>query len=227
MEFDHRITIIIFLSMMGCFASFAQAYTFYVGGRDGWVLNPKEEYNQWASRMRFLINDTLIFKYEKGHDTVLEVNKDDYFNCYKEKPLQALKDGDSVFKFDRPGPFFFISGHADNCAKGQRIITVVLHPRNPPPAPAPVQVPVPAPAVVAAYPPPPPPAPVPVAVPVPTPVVANSPPPAPAAPSPAPEADLAPAPAPDSTGDAAAAIAGGLAMELSFFFMGMAVLLLL
>lgn len=35
------------------------AYDFYVGGRDGWVQNPKESYNNWASRMRFQVNDKL------------------------------------------------------------------------------------------------------------------------------------------------------------------------
>lgn len=40
-------------------ASTAAAYKFYVGGRDGWVVHPSEDYNQWAGRNRFLINDFL------------------------------------------------------------------------------------------------------------------------------------------------------------------------
>ena len=58
------------------------------------------------------------------------VNKDDYYKCNKEKPTQALEDGDSIFKFDRSGPFFFISGHGDNCEKGQKLIIIVLAVRN-------------------------------------------------------------------------------------------------
>ncbi|KAK8537821.1 hypothetical protein V6N13_096376 [Hibiscus sabdariffa] len=29
------------------------------GGRDGWVVNPSENYNHWVERMRFQVNDTL------------------------------------------------------------------------------------------------------------------------------------------------------------------------
>lgn len=37
----------------------SEAYRFYVGGREGWVENPKEGYNEWAGRARFSVNDTL------------------------------------------------------------------------------------------------------------------------------------------------------------------------
>ncbi|XP_059631929.1 early nodulin-like protein 18 [Cornus florida] len=45
-------------------------------------------------------------------------------------PIMKMDDGDSVFKFDRSGPFFFISGNKDNCQKGQKLIVVVLAVRN-------------------------------------------------------------------------------------------------
>ncbi|XP_057508894.1 early nodulin-like protein 4 [Actinidia eriantha] len=133
-----------------CFVCSSQAhFNFYVGGRDGWVLKPSETYNHWAERNRFQVNDSLIFKYKKDSDSVLVVNKDDYYKCSK-KPIQALEDGDSVFKFDRSGPFFFISGHGDNCEKGQKFIIIVLAVRNnthksPSPSPPPYLSPSPAP----------------------------------------------------------------------------------
>lgn len=37
----------------------SEAYFFYVGGRDGWVLNPSESYSHWAERNRFQVNDSL------------------------------------------------------------------------------------------------------------------------------------------------------------------------
>ncbi|KAL3509342.1 hypothetical protein ACH5RR_028743 [Cinchona calisaya] len=204
---NQQMALSIFLvTFFGFFLSFSQAYTFYVGGKDGWVLKPKEDYNQWAGRNRFQINDTLIFKYKKGYDDVLEVDRDDYFNCYKEKPFQALKDGFSEFKFQRSGPFYFISGHANNCQKGQRLIIVVLHPRGnnnnsnkatSPVAPNPLP---PSPAATKNSP---------VFAPAPSPVIANSPSPAAknvAAPTPPPVSPpspvilhhLAPAPAPSN-----------------------------
>lgn len=68
------------------------------------------------------------------------VIKDDYYSCNIKKPIRSLTDGDSIFKFDRSGPFYFISGNADYCNKGQRLIIVVMAVR-PKPQPAPVPVP--------------------------------------------------------------------------------------
>ncbi|XP_059669428.1 early nodulin-like protein 2 [Cornus florida] len=55
-----------------------------------------------------------FFMYKNGSDSVLVV----YDKCNTEKPIMKMDDGDSVFKFDRSGPFFFISGNKDNCQKG-------------------------------------------------------------------------------------------------------------
>lgn len=71
-----------------------------------------------------------VFKYKKGYDSVLEVNKEDFYGCKKGKPIQGLKDGESEIKLDRSGPFYFISGYADNCEKGQKLIVLVLSPRS-------------------------------------------------------------------------------------------------
>lgn len=50
-----------FVFVASCFlsASTTAAYKFYVGGRDGWVVHPSQDYNQWAGRNRFLIGDIL------------------------------------------------------------------------------------------------------------------------------------------------------------------------
>ncbi|GAB4846434.1 hypothetical protein Ancab_025439 [Ancistrocladus abbreviatus] len=121
--------------------SFSHAYRFYVGGKDGWVIHPSEDYSQWAGRNRFLINDILYFKYKKGEDSVLVVNKDDYDSCNTQKPILKLENGDSEFKVTRSGPFFFISGVKDHCLKGQKLTVVVLHLPRPPPTTAPPSVP--------------------------------------------------------------------------------------
>ncbi|XP_059664229.1 early nodulin-like protein 18 [Cornus florida] len=71
-----------------------------------------------------------VFKYKNGSNSVLVVKKDDYDKCNTEKPIMKMDDGDSVFKFDRSGPFFFISGNKDNSQKDQKLIVVVLAIRN-------------------------------------------------------------------------------------------------
>ncbi|KAF6137813.1 hypothetical protein GIB67_040521 [Kingdonia uniflora] len=123
-----------FVIFMSLFCS-SQAYNFIVGGRDGWVLNPSETYNHWAERNRFQVNDTLIFKYKKGSNSVLVVTKENFDKCNISSPLKSLDDGNSSFKIEKSGPLYFISGNQDNCTKGQKIVIVVLAIRSPPPAP--------------------------------------------------------------------------------------------
>lgn len=91
-----------------------------------------------------------VFKYTKGLDSVLVVNEEAYHNCNKTNPKEALEDGNSVFKFKRSGPFFFISGHDDKCKNGQKLIIIVMavshhdhvvHSTNNAPTPAPVPTP--------------------------------------------------------------------------------------
>ncbi|KAE8730335.1 Switch 2 [Hibiscus syriacus] len=75
--------------MLLCFLTSTHGYKFYVGDGDGWVVTPSENYNHWAERMRFQVNDTLFFKYNKGSDSVLLVTKEDYFAC-NPNPLIAV-----------------------------------------------------------------------------------------------------------------------------------------
>ncbi|KAI3828241.1 hypothetical protein L1987_02338 [Smallanthus sonchifolius] len=116
--------------------SSSHAYTFQVGGKDGWTLHPSESYNNWAARLRFLINDTLHFKYDGSSDSVLVVNKGDYDGCNTNNPITKLDGGDSTFKFNRSGPFYFITGNKSNCDQGQKLTVVVLALRNQSPPPS-------------------------------------------------------------------------------------------
>ncbi|XP_019460020.1 PREDICTED: early nodulin-like protein 2 [Lupinus angustifolius] len=113
--------------------SISQAYKFSIGGKDGWVVNPSVDYNQWSGRSRFQVSDSLVFKYNKGSNSVLEVTKDDYEKGNKEKSIKKFEDGDTEFQIERSGPYYFISGKDDNCEKGQKLIVVVLAVRSPPP----------------------------------------------------------------------------------------------
>ncbi|KAL9660948.1 hypothetical protein QQ045_025767 [Rhodiola kirilowii] len=121
------------LAVMACSVSPANGYQFKVGERCGWSVNTNESYSHWAERNRFQVNDTLYFKYDKSIDSVLIVNKDDYDNCNAAKPILKLEGGESVFKFDRSGIFFFITSNLTNCQKVQKLIVVVLAVRSPPP----------------------------------------------------------------------------------------------
>ncbi|XP_028792715.1 early nodulin-like protein 1 [Neltuma alba] len=117
-----------------------------VGGKtDAWKIpsSQSDSLNQWAERSRFQVGDHLVWKYEGGRDSVLQVSKEDYANCNTANPLGEYSDGNTKVRLDRPGPFYFISGANGHCEKGQKLVVVVLTPRNRhmgiSPAPSPVE----------------------------------------------------------------------------------------
>ncbi|KAK9664213.1 hypothetical protein RND81_14G026400 [Saponaria officinalis] len=118
-------------------SAFCEGHKFNVGGKDGWVLNPSEKYNHWAERMRFQVNDTLLFKFKKEEDSVLLVTSENYNKCNVNNPIKSLTNEKSEYKFERSGPHFFISGKSDHCNQGQKLVIVVLavRPNKPPPSP--------------------------------------------------------------------------------------------
>ncbi|KAE8702280.1 Indole-3-acetic acid-amido synthetase GH3.17 [Hibiscus syriacus] len=142
----------LFVVLLACFVCSSHCYTFYVGGKEGWVLHPKQKYNDWAGKQRFQVNDVLTFKYEKGSDSVLLVKKDGYYKCERKHPLMEMSNGTSEFKFPHSGPFYFISGKENHCSKGQKMIAVVMADRHgtpsthPPPIKPPGKSPYPGPA---------------------------------------------------------------------------------
>ncbi|KAL5223150.1 hypothetical protein ABZP36_027863 [Zizania latifolia] len=123
--------------------SSSEAYVFYAGGRDGWVVDPAESFNHWAERNRFQVNDTIVFMrdYEVS-GSVLQVTEPDFDACRTSNPVRRLENdvvaGRSVFRFDRSGPFFFISGDEGRCQKGQKLYIIVMAVRPTKPAEAPV-----------------------------------------------------------------------------------------
>ncbi|CAA7394450.1 unnamed protein product [Spirodela intermedia] len=158
----------------------AAGVQFRVGGSMGWRVpaGDAESYNQWAERNRFKIGDSLLFAYPAGRDSVLLVTKEGFDGCDTASPPAASlgADGNTVFTFDRSGPFFFISGAGDNCRKGEKMVVIVLAdrsnrssptaappstpPSTPPPAsgtpaPEPATTPSPPPSETPASPPPP------------------------------------------------------------------------
>ncbi|XP_066310806.1 early nodulin-like protein 18 [Miscanthus floridulus] len=143
-------------------ATCAAGRDFYVGGHAGWAPNPAEPFNAWAERNRFQVNDTLVFRYNKGADAVLVVSQGHYDACNATEPALRLDDGDSRFVFHASGAYFFISPDAARCRAGERLIVVVLAVRDdvtsssPPPKPSSSPAPPPP---TSTSPPPPPPAP--------------------------------------------------------------------
>ncbi|VVB00821.1 unnamed protein product [Arabis nemorensis] len=107
------------------------------GGANGWIIpnssNHEDVFDQWASKNRFKIGDTIRFKYKK--DSVLVVSEEEYKKCQTTKPeFYSNKGGDTVFKLNRHGLFYFISGVSGHCEKGQKMIIKVMEVESPPPS---------------------------------------------------------------------------------------------
>lgn len=70
--------------------------------------------------------DHAAFEYQ--NDSVLQVEKWDYYHCDGSDPITAFDNGKSIILLDTSGPFFFISGTHDHCINGQRLIVDVMSP---------------------------------------------------------------------------------------------------
>lgn len=63
------------------------------------------------------------------------VSEEEYKKCQTTKPeFYSNKGDDTVFKLNRPGLFYFISGVSGHCEKGQKMIIKVMEVESPPPS---------------------------------------------------------------------------------------------
>ncbi|PIA56197.1 hypothetical protein AQUCO_00700507v1 [Aquilegia coerulea] len=102
-----------------------------VGEDKGWVIpsaKNDQAYNDWASKHRFQVGDTIHFKYKK--DSVLAVTEQEYDKCRSAHPVFFSNNGDTEFKLDRPGLYYFISGVTGHCERGLKMVIKVLDPEN-------------------------------------------------------------------------------------------------
>ncbi|XP_057791768.1 early nodulin-like protein 21 [Salvia miltiorrhiza] len=100
---------------------------FDVGERGGWAVPPTNDtdfYDNWASKKRFKVDDTIRFKYKK--DSVMEVKKGDYKECNSSRPNFFSNTGNTIYTLNRSGFFYFISGSTGHCEMGQRMIVWVV-----------------------------------------------------------------------------------------------------
>ncbi|GAA0165619.1 hypothetical protein LIER_20974 [Lithospermum erythrorhizon] len=107
---------------------------FNVGGKKGWVVPQSKDdqhYNDWASENRFKVDDTLNFEFKD--DSVLVVTEEEYEKCISARPMFFSNNGNTVFKLNRPGLFYFISGVSGHCSKGLKMIVKVLDIQSPSP----------------------------------------------------------------------------------------------
>ncbi|XVE71268.1 hypothetical protein DITRI_Ditri10aG0137400 [Diplodiscus trichospermus] len=121
------------LALLFLFLSFTDAREILVGGKtDAWKIPSSESdsLNKWAENSRFRIGDSLVWKYDGAKDSVLQVTKEAYASCNTSNPTAEYKDGNTKFKLEKSGPFYFISGAKGHCEQGQKLHVVVLSPKH-------------------------------------------------------------------------------------------------
>ncbi|MCD7459912.1 hypothetical protein HAX54_042293 [Datura stramonium] len=113
--------------------SLTEARDHLVGGKtDSWKIPSSESdsLNRWAEKSRFLIGDSLVWKYDGEKDSVLEVSKRDYVTCNTSSPIAVHNDGNTKIVLDHSGAYYFISGAKGHCEQGQKLIVVTLSDKN-------------------------------------------------------------------------------------------------
>ncbi|XP_030466218.1 early nodulin-like protein 14 [Syzygium oleosum] len=148
------LSLALLLLLLISMVSSSRASEVVVGGAangGGWRIPSSETaytLNAWAESSRFQIGDALVFKYDAAQDSVLQVTRADYLSCSASSPVAQYvnKGGEAKVELERSGPYYFISGAPGHCEKGQKLIVLVLSPRNayarvssPAPAPAPAE----------------------------------------------------------------------------------------
>ncbi|KAJ1409087.1 Phytocyanin domain [Sesbania bispinosa] len=127
--------------------SMAVAKDFIVGDDSGWTTG--FDYHAWAANKVFRVGDTLTFKYPAGKDNVIRVNGSDFINCSVPPNAPVLSNGYNTFVLANTGRRWYISGVANHCKSGQKLVITVLPPQgitwSPAPSPSPVPSEVPSP----------------------------------------------------------------------------------
>ncbi|PON41918.1 Phytocyanin domain containing protein [Parasponia andersonii] len=107
----------------------SEAREILVGGEENsWTIpsSSSETLNKWAQKTRFKVGDVLVWHYQPGNDTVLEVTNEDYVTCISMDPIREYHDGNTKIKLERSGAYYFITGAYDHCQKGLKLNVVVM-----------------------------------------------------------------------------------------------------
>ncbi|XP_030462479.1 uclacyanin 1-like [Syzygium oleosum] len=110
----------------------AAAASYTVGGSGGW--DTSTDFQTWASSQKFIVGDTLVFRYTPTHD-VTEVTKADYDSCQATSPIKTSTGGSTTVSLTSPGKRYFICATPGHCAAGMKLeVDTLAATSSPPPA---------------------------------------------------------------------------------------------
>nr|KYP55720.1 Blue copper protein [Cajanus cajan] len=124
-----------------------KAEDYEVGGSTGWTSFPPggdSFYSKWAENFTFKVKDTLVFNFESGSHSVVELSKANYEKCEVDKSIKGYNSGPARVRLDRSGEFYFSCSFSGHCSSGQKLsIKVTGSGSSSPPTPknAPAEAP--------------------------------------------------------------------------------------
>ncbi|KAL5058974.1 hypothetical protein RYX36_030578 [Vicia faba] len=135
----HSRALFLFALIATIFSTIAVAKDFVVGDENGWTLGV--DYQVWAANKVFHLGDTLTFNYVAGEDSVVRVNGSDFQSCSVPWAAPVLGSGHDEVVLTTYGRRWYISGFANHCKNGQKLVITVLPsqqlPWSPVPSPSP------------------------------------------------------------------------------------------
>ncbi|KAL0908558.1 hypothetical protein M5K25_023059 [Dendrobium thyrsiflorum] len=79
-----------------------------------------------SSKEQDHISSATQFPSSTKNDSVIRVEKRGYYHCNESGNGAVFKDGRTVFLFDKPDLFYFVSSNFEHCKKGQRLMVDVM-----------------------------------------------------------------------------------------------------
>ncbi|CAJ1944578.1 unnamed protein product [Sphenostylis stenocarpa] len=130
--------------MAGVLLKTTKAEDYEVGSTIGWLSFPPSGasfYSKWASNFTFKVNDTLVFNFESGSHSVVELTKASYEKCNFGNIIKSFNTGPARVTLTSPGEFYFSCPFSGHCSSGQKLSIKVTDSSSPAPQKAPTQGP--------------------------------------------------------------------------------------
>ncbi|KAL6498938.1 hypothetical protein OROHE_026445 [Orobanche hederae] len=126
---------------------FCKASIYKVGDDAGWDIMGDGVYKEWALSKIFKIGDTIVFEYDPGFHSVLQVSQSNFYSCNTATPVSTYTTGNDSIVVNNSGHYYYICGVMGHCEAGQQVEIVVTDSHKP--AIEPVSSPVDAPSQIA------------------------------------------------------------------------------
>ncbi|KAL6516074.1 hypothetical protein OROGR_019379 [Orobanche gracilis] len=120
--------IVLGLFIMAIYGS-CEAAVYKVGDDNGWDI--MGDYDKWALSKIFKVGDTIVFEYDPGFHSVLQVSQSDFHSCNTAAPISTYTTGNDSIVINNSGHYYYICGFMGHCEAGQKVDITVTDSRKP------------------------------------------------------------------------------------------------